>query len=73
MLVESHEEWEVEEILCARHKAKRKGKGREVLVKWAGHYEPTWEPLDIIADTAAMEHFKGKYGDAEVYDRPRKT
>ena len=41
VLFESHEEWQVEEILCARDKARNKGRGREVLVKWSGHYEPT--------------------------------
>jgi len=33
VLFESHEEWQVEEILYARKKARNKGKGREVLVK----------------------------------------
>jgi len=40
-LIHSHEEHFIEEILCARQKARIKGKGREVLVKWAGYYELT--------------------------------
>jgi hypothetical protein len=33
VLIDSHEEHFVEEILCARQKARNKGRGREVLVK----------------------------------------
>jgi transposase InsO family protein len=69
VLFESHEEWHVEEILCARKK--RRGKGREVLVKWTGHHEPTWEPLENLADNAAMDDFEAKYGDAQTHDGPR--
>jgi len=72
-LVESHEEWQVEEILCARPKAKKKGKGREVLVKWAGYHEPTWEPIENLADTAAMDSFEKAYGNAETHDGPRSS
>lgn len=41
MLVESHKEDYVEEILYTRNKAGSKGRKREVLVKWSGHYELT--------------------------------
>jgi hypothetical protein len=71
VLYESHEEHQVEKILCARTKAKRKGKGREVLVKWAGYHEPTWEPLENLADTTAMDEFEEKHGNAEQHDGPR--
>jgi hypothetical protein len=41
VLIETHEEHFVEEILCARNKPRSKGKGREILVKWAGYHEPS--------------------------------
>lgn len=73
VLFESHEEWQVEEILCARQKARNKGKGREVLVKWSGHHQPTWEPLENLSDAVAMDNFEAKYGDAKTHDGPRAT
>ena len=71
VLFESHEEHQVEEILCARSKPKNKGGGREVLVKWAGYYKTTWEPLENISDTIALDRFEVKYGDIRTYDGPR--
>ena len=71
VLIESHEEHYVEEILCARNKAKNKGRGREVLVKWAGYYEPTWEPVEELSDNAAMDRFEERYGDPSTNDGPR--
>ena len=71
MLVKSHEEYQVEEILCARNKAKYKGKGREVLMKWSGHHEKTWEPLENMADTLALDEFEAKYSGAQINNRPK--
>ena len=73
VLIESHEEYFVEEILCARNKAKNKGRGREVLVKWAGYHEPTWEPVEELSDNAAMDRFEEKYGDPSTNDGPREN
>ena len=73
VLIESHEEWQVEEILCARKKIKNKGKGREVLVKWTGHHEQTWEPLENMTDNVALDEFEEKYGDARKNDGPREA
>lgn len=73
VLFESHEEWQIEEILCARQKARNKGKGREVLVKWSGYHETTWEPLENMADAAALDDFEAKYGDAQTHDGPREV
>lgn len=70
VLIESHEEHYVERILRARDKTRSKGKGREVLVKWAGYHEPTWEPLENLSDTVAMDEFETKYGDARNHDGP---
>ena len=71
MLIESHEEHHVEEILCARTKVKGRGKTREVLVKWTGYHDPTWEPLDELIDNEAMDKFESKYGDLRDHDGPR--
>jgi len=71
VLIESHEEYYVDEILCARNKAGSKGKKREVLVKWSGHHEPTWEPLEALADTSALDDFEVKYGEAQNHDGPK--
>ena len=68
VLFETHEEWPVEEILCARNK--KRGKGREVLVKWAGFHDPTWEPLDYVEDTEALDDFEAKHGSAKTNDGP---
>jgi hypothetical protein len=73
VLIDSHEEHFVEEILCARQKARNKGRGREVLVKWAGYREPTWEPLEELADNAAMDDFEKRYGDPQTHDGPREV
>jgi hypothetical protein len=68
VLIESHEEYEVEEILCAR--PKKRGKGRQVLVKWAGYHDNTWEPLEELTDNKAMDDFEAKYGDAKTHNGP---
>ena len=73
MLFESYEEYKVEEILYTRDKARNKGKGREILVKWAGYYQPTWEPLENFEDTLALDAFKLKYGEARTNSGPLLT
>jgi hypothetical protein len=60
VLIESHEEWQIEEILGARTKARGRGKRREVLVKWSGYHKPTWEPLRELSDTTALDDFEAK-------------
>jgi len=70
-LIHLHKEHFVEEILCARQKARIKGRGREVLVKWARYHKPTWEPLEELVDNAAMDDFKKKYRDPQTHDGPR--
>ena len=55
-------EWRVEEILRARN-ARGKGK-RQLLVKWEGWATPTWEPLEALQDTAALEAFEHRWGSA---------
>ncbi len=58
---EGDEEYLVEEILEARVHHKQK----QVLVKWIGWQEATWEPRHEFVDTAALEHFKRQEGHKE--------
>lgn len=65
------DEWEVEEILCAKN-ARGKGK-RQVLVKWKGYVNPTWHPLEVVQDAEALDRFEEQYGDAAHNDGPMRT
>src|SRR5512147_384035 len=43
------EHWDYESIIDNRWSKDPKRKGRnDVLVKWVGYEEPTWEPMEII-------------------------
>ena len=55
LLIDGSEEYEVEKI--CRHR--RRGRGWQVLVRWRGYVEPTWEPVRDLADTAALEAYEG--------------
>jgi hypothetical protein len=61
---DGHEEWEVEEILRARSRKRGRGYQRQVLVKWKGYALPTWEPLQAMKETAALDEFERQWGDA---------
>lgn len=62
-------EYHVEEILAAKN-ARGRGK-RQVLVKWEGYLQPTWEPLERFQDTRALDTFEQKWGDARLNNGPR--
>ncbi|KJZ76224.1 hypothetical protein HIM_04306 [Hirsutella minnesotensis 3608] len=51
----------VEKVL----RAERHPKGRELLVKWDGYIEPTWEPRDNIKLTDAFKRFVATYGEGD--------
>ena len=70
ILVEGENEFTVEEIRAARWKAVGRGKRREVLVKWQGYLDPTWEPAREFADSAALDRFETLYGPVEDNDGP---
>ena len=55
-------EYQVEAILRARTKSWGRGKFRQALVKWVGWADPTWEPIEYVQDTKALEEFEAKYG-----------
>lgn len=40
-------------------------------MKWSGYHEKTWEPLEDMADTLALDEFEAKYGDAQTHDGPK--
>ena len=52
------EELQVEKILEVR----KRGRGQQVLVKWSGYAQPTWEPLSTLLDTEALDKFEAAHG-----------
>ena len=55
-----------------RARTVRRGRGtfRQALVKLTGGIYPTWEPVDYIKDTEALNRFEEKYGLIENNDGP---
>jgi hypothetical protein len=51
-------EYGVERILQARTRRVSRGTRRELLVKWAGYAEPTWEPYANLKDIIALDIFE---------------
>ncbi|KAI0992798.1 hypothetical protein K3495_g15386 [Podosphaera aphanis] len=66
-------EYEVESILRARTVKRGRGTFRQAMVKWVGWKSPSWEPVDNIKDTTALDDFEGKYGPIETNDGPAET
>ena len=58
IFVEGTEEFEIQRIL--RHR--KRGRGHQFLVKWAGWEEPTWEPSTELEDTIALTAYERKVG-----------
>lgn len=56
------EEWEVEEIVGEREIGRRGHKRKQLLVKWVGYNEPTWEPRDAFENVAALDRFDAARG-----------
>jgi transposase InsO family protein len=54
-------EYAVERIDNARYKRGSKRTSFELLVKWTGYEEPTWEPYEELENTAALEEFEARY------------
>ena len=53
-MVDGEEEWEVERVLRKRVR----GRQRQVLVKWKGYLNPTWEPAAALTNTEAYRVFE---------------
>ena len=64
------EEFPVEAILRARTVGRGRGKFRRALVKWVSEADPTWEPIESIADTKALDDYKSAYGSILLNDGP---
>lgn len=72
----AEEEYVIEEIQDVRNSPGRPRRGvhpREVLVKWKGWDQATWEPLANYADTAALARFEARWGDAATCERPSRS
>jgi hypothetical protein len=52
------ETFEVEAILDEQEVRRGQGHQHELLVKWTGYAEPTWEPADAMEEVAALDEFK---------------
>ena len=63
-------EYEVESILRARSIRRGRGNFRQALVKWTGWAEPTWEPIESIRETQALDRFEATYGNIEINNGP---
>jgi hypothetical protein len=70
VIIDDEPEWEIEEILAARTKRIGRGSRRQVLVKWLGYAERTWENLDAVRDCAALDRFEDRYGDVLTNNGP---
>jgi hypothetical protein len=62
LLVDGEPEYTIEEIKKARLKKMGKGSRREILVKWKGYKEETWEPREEFLKTEALAQFERKFG-----------
>ena len=59
------EEWDVEEIVGEREIGPRQRKREQLLVKWVGYSDPTWEPREAFENVAALDRFEAARGRAE--------
>ena len=60
----------VEEILCAKWAKRGRGQRRMALVKWRGFARPTWEPINALQETAALDAYEKRYGIINENDGP---
>ncbi|KAI1005059.1 hypothetical protein K3495_g3151 [Podosphaera aphanis] len=63
-------EYEVTKILRARTIKRGRGQFRQALVKYSTWADPSWEPIDNIKDTVALDDFERDYGPIETNDGP---
>ena len=64
------EEYTVESILRVRAVRRGRGKFRQAMVKWVSEKDPTWEPVEFIEDTKALDDFEELYGPIAFNDGP---
>jgi hypothetical protein len=70
VLVDGELEYEVEEILATRERRVGRGSQTEVLVKWAGYAETTWERLDVVGECSALDTYEQRFGPVSRPTRP---
>ena len=59
-------EHKVERILYAENNKQGRGRHREVLIKWTGYADPTWEPRENFKDIIAIDKFKARFGSDDL-------
>lgn len=64
-------EFEIESILRVRTIRRGRGNFRQALVKWVSEANPTWEPIESIEDTKALDEFEALYGPIDKNDGPQ--
>lgn len=64
------EEYPIESILRARTVRRGRGKFRQALVKWVSEADPSWEPVESLEDTKALDDFEALYGPILFNDGP---
>jgi hypothetical protein len=62
LVVDGELEYQVKEILDYRVRRVGRGSRIEVLVKWAGYVETTWEPLSSVENCEALDKYKERFG-----------
>jgi hypothetical protein len=63
------EEYRVDEVIRMKN-GRGRGGPRMALVKWTGWDEPTWEPLEAVQGTEALDRFETIWGDARTHNGP---
>jgi len=63
---EGSEEWRVEEILEVK-KQRRRFRAK---VKWVGYVNPTWEPLEELLETTALDRYEERHGPINAVRSP---
>ena len=58
------EEWAAESILYEHEVGRRGRKKQQLLVKWVGYPDPTWEPREALEDVAQLDVFDASRGRA---------
>lgn len=64
------EEFPIEKIIRSRTVRRGRGQYRQALVKWVSEADPTWEPIEFISETEALDKFEKLYGPIETNDGP---
>ena len=52
------EEWAVEQIFDEREIGRRGRKKKQLLVKWVGYPDPTWEPREALENVQQLDDFE---------------